>query len=321
MNNTPVIIGVDLGATFVRVGLFTREGESLDFKTIQLDAERKVDTGVRCTIELIEKILKDNDSPHLLGIGTGSTGPVNPIDGTIISPYTDPAWQFVPYTQPLKDHFGVPCVLENDADAAALGEFWKGAGQNVSRLLAVTVGTGIGTALIVDGRIYRGMNGLHPEGGHHIIDPSGPECYCGVHGCWESLASGEALTAYSRQQAQNNPAWLRELGLDDVQFVDGVSVSQAARQGNQLAMQIMQREAHYLSIGLINMMAVYVPERIVLSGGVMKSFDLLEATIQNTLKRDNPMIPASQVQIMPAKLGYFAGAIGAAYALKQATQI
>ena len=120
--------------------------------------------------------------------------------GTINNPYTLPTWEDVPIVDFLVDRFGVPVSLENDADAAALGEYWQGAGRDVQRLCAVTVGTGIGTAYILHGKIVRGNGGWHPEGGHMIIDPSGPQCYCGAKGCWESLASGSAIALFAREQ-------------------------------------------------------------------------------------------------------------------------
>ncbi len=240
---------------------------------------------------------------------------MDPIAGTIQNPYTLPSWQFVPFTTPLAEHFGVPAVLENDADVAALGEYWQGAGLGVSRLCAVTVGTGIGAAFILDGRIYRGLNGAHPEVGHHVVDPAGPECYCGSHGCWESLASGDALSVYSRQQAEANPAWLAVLGVETPEQVNGALVAQAARRGDPLALEIMAREAKYLALGMLNVISFFVPEVIVLSGGVIHSYDLLEPAIRQTMQRCSLMVPANQVQIVPAKLGYYAGVTGAAYTL------
>ena len=123
----------------------------------------------------------------------------NSLRGLILNPGTLPGWVDVPIADYLAERFQAPACLENDADAAALGEYWMGAGRGVSRLYAVTVGTGIGTACILDGGVYRGQNGFHPEGGHQIVDPTGPECYCGGKGCWESWASGTAIADAARR--------------------------------------------------------------------------------------------------------------------------
>ena len=311
----PLLVGVDLGATNIRAGLVTQGGEMIDVRSSKLGAERREDTGARATIKLVETLLKENGSPEILGIGVGATGPVDPFKGTILSPYTTPAWQYVPYTELVSAHFNLPCVLENDADAAALAEYWQGAGKETKRLLAVTVGTGIGTALIVHGQIYRGMDGAHPEAGHHIIDPSGPLCYCGARGCWESLACGEALTEYSRQMAREDPELLRELKLSAPDVVTGAAVAKAAGKGSPKALEIMRREARYLAMGLLNLITVYVPEMVVLSGGVIDAYDLLKPEIEETMRKNNLMVPADKVTILPAKLGYFSGVIGGAYAL------
>lgn len=316
-----VVVGVDLGASYIKVGLMTVKGEPIDFRTARLEKPKTDKTGVNATIDLVEKILKDNGSPAILGIGVGASGPVDPVRGTILSPYSVPSWSHIPYSQPVSEHFQVPVVLENDADTAALAEYWQGVGKDVSRLLAVTVGTGIGTALIIDGKIYRGLNGAHPEAGHHIIDPSGPECYCGAKGCWESLASGEALTDYARAVAKENPSWLEELNLKEPASVNGAITAQAARQGNAIARQIMDREAYYFSLGLLNLITAYVPERVVLSGGVIESYDLIEPKVIETMQKHHLMVPAPEVQILRAKLGYHAGIIGAAYALLQKLEL
>lgn len=311
----PLLVGVDLGATNIRAGLVTQSGEVIDVRSSRLGSERREDTGARATIDLVDLLLKENGSPEILGIGVGATGPVDPYKGTILSPYTTPAWQHVPYTELVSAHYALPCVLENDADAAALAEYWQGAGANAKRLLAVTVGTGIGTALITDGQIYRGMDGAHPEAGHHIIDPSGPQCYCGAKGCWESLASGDALTEYSRQFARENPEFLQELNLSAPEFVTGAIVAKAAEKGSPKALEIMQREARYLAIGLLNLISAYVPEMIVLSGGVIEAYELLRPEVEETMRKNKLMVPADKVTILPAKLGYYSGVVGGAYAL------
>jgi len=313
--SAPLLVGVDLGATNVRAGLVTQDGEAVDVRSSRLGTDRREDTGASATIDLVETLLKEIGWPEILGIGVGATGPVDPFKGTIRSPYSSPAWQFVPYTELVSEHFKLPCVLENDADAAALAEYWQGAGKGARRLLAVTVGTGIGTALILDGQIYRGIDGAHPEAGHHIIDPAGPQCYCGAQGCWESLASGDALTDHARKIASQDPEFLQELNLSSPDIVTGAAVANAAEKGSLKALEIMQREAGYLALGLLNLISAYVPEVVVLSGGVIESYELLRSDVEETMRKHNLMVPADKVTIVPAKLGYYSGVIGAAYAL------
>jgi len=205
----------------------------------------------------------------------------------------------------------VPVRLENDADAAALGEYWQGAGRGAHRLYAVTVGTGVGTALIMEGEIYRGVDGSHPEGGHQLIDPNGPECYCGHRGCWESLISGTAISGAARSAKDN--AHLLALADGHPNRIDARLVADAARAGDPTAVEIMQKAAHDFSLGIVNVISLFVPDVLVLSGGVMKSADLFLPMLEQTLKTPNPMVPFDRVHILPAQLGYYAGLYGGAY--------
>ena len=138
--------------------------------------------------------------------------------------------------------------MENDADAAALGEAGWGAGQNKSRLIYVTVGTGIGTGLIVDGQVYRGVDQSHPEIGHHVIDPSGPLCLCGFRGCWESLAAGPAMVTWLESNAP--PDYSRDLDLS------AKKICELAQQGDAWAMRAVDHETHYLGLGLANLVTM-----------------------------------------------------------------
>jgi glucokinase len=254
-------------------------------------------TGLSLIEHLIQATVDSVNASSLLGIGIGATGPVDAVRGIINNPYTLEGWSNVPIVERLNKTFNVRVRLENDADAAALGEYWQGPGRNAKRLYAVTVGTGVGTSLIVDGEIYRGVDGSHPEGGHQLIDPNGPECYCGHRGCWESLISGSAISNQAR----------------DTLNMDASSISEAARAGNPEALAIMQKAARDFSLGIVNIISLFVPDVLVLSGGVMKSADLFLPTLEHTLKTPNPMVPFDRVHILPAQLGYYAGLYGGAY--------
>lgn len=291
-----IAIGVDLGGTHVRVGAFDEAGQLLGQNEAGI-ASIGPDDGLRIIEQLIQSMLDSVNASALLGIGIGSTGPLDTQRGTINNPYTLAGWSNVPIVERLNKTFDVPVRLENDADAAALGEYWKGAGFGAQRLYAVTVGTGVGTSLIVDGSIYRGLDGSHPEGGHQLIDPNGPECYCGHRGCWESLISGPAIANAGRDSLN----------------MDTASIAEAARAGNETALHIMQKAARDFSLGIVNIISFFVPDVLVLSGGVMKSADLFLPALEQTLKTPNPMVPFDSVRILPAQLGYYAGLYGGAY--------
>jgi glucokinase len=313
MMKEKIIIGIDLGGTNVRVGAMTIVGELVASHECPIQARQGPQAGVEKIAGLITRVAAEAGG-RLQAIGIGSTGPVDRDLGAIQNPYTLPTWENVNIVNLLHERFRVPVTIENDADAAALGESWKGAGQGLSRLCMVTVGTGVGTAFIYDGRIYRGVGGAHCEGGHMVLDPSGPECYCGAKGCWESLASGTALGAYARGQAASHPTLMIELAGGDLERIDAATVAVAARRGDPLALGIIDRAAKYIALGLVNLIVLFLPDGIILTGGVMRSFDLMEARIRSVIARHNIMSPVDKVALRLAGLGQQAGMIGAARA-------
>jgi glucokinase len=217
---------------------------------------------------------------------------------------TLPTWQNCSLVDGLSS-LGAPVVVENDADAAALGEYTWGVGQGCARFLYVTFSTGIGSGAILDHKLYRGVNGSHPEVGHSIVDPNGPLCYCGARGCWEMLASGTALATWFNDRRPGRP---------DGQSLSAKEICALAEQGDALAQQAVQREADYLGLGLANLVTYFVPDVIALGGGVIKSWQLFQGRVQQVVRDNTRMVPSDQVRILPARLGGDAALLGAAQA-------
>lgn len=306
-------IGIDLGGTNIRAGVVSPSGQLLYWQESALQADRGPEHGLQKITTLVNEITSKVGEP-VIGVGIGSTGPLDRQRGLIQNPYTLPGWESVDIVSPLQDQLGVAVALENDADAAALGEAWMGAGRGVARMAMVTIGTGVGTALILDGNIYRGMGEEHPEGGHIMLDPSGPLCYCGAHGCWESLVAGPAIARFARQAPGLQSSAIYTTCQGDLDQINAQSVFAAARQGDALAGHLVDQTAEYIGLGLVSLMMVALPDCIVLSGGVMRSFDLLEARVRAVITRHNVIIPATQVRLQLATLGQHAGMLGAARA-------
>lgn len=312
-----IVAGIDLGGTHVRVGVFETDGKMVRVLQQPIEAHLGGEAGVRRILNLVGQAVQESGG-RLIGIGMGATGPVDAQNGVIQNPYTLPGWVNVPILPPLKESFCVPTVLENDADVAALGEYWAGAGRGVDRLYAVTVGTGIGTAFILNGHIYRGLGGIHPEGGHQIIDPSGPLCYCGAYGCWEAEAAGPSIARRAREVIHDHPSSrLLELAGGDVARIDARMVADAAQGGDELARHVIDRTAYYLGLGIVNCIAMFLPETIVLGGGVMESSNLFLPAIHEIVQRHSVMQPVGRIKIVRAELGAYAGLYGAAYAILQ----
>lgn len=225
--------------------------------------------------------------------------------GRIDSPHTLPGWSGIDLRGTLSARFGVEVRSENDAAAAALGEYWCGGGQGSERLVMVTIGTGIGGALVAGGRIYRGAAGFHPELGHQIVDPAGPRCYCGTAGCWEQLVSGPAI-ARAR-------AWLRPDPDGEGEPDRAAELFAAARLGDPDAAHLVGRIGRYLGLGLVNVVAFYAPDRVVLGGGVADHFDLLEPGIREALDPLGHYHPITRMTLHRSELAESAGILGAAY--------
>jgi glucokinase len=236
---------------------------------------------------------------NLLGIGIACTGQVDPLEGTVLRNGFLPTWVGQNPSNWLDEQFGLQVALENDADAAALAEWRLGAGQGAQRFVYITVSTGIGGGLIFSGQLYRGANGVHPEIGHHTIDPDGPTCFCGNRGCWEMFASGPAL--HRRFQA-----------LRPVFTGDARQVCDLAEAGDALAQRAVQAHAEMLGIGLANLITLYAPDVIALGGGLMRRANLFMPVIQETIPQRSTLVPPGRTRLALCQFAVDSSLIGAA---------
>jgi len=297
-----MIGGVDIGGTKIAVGMVDQLGRVLAQRECPTDVARGFDHAMQRVTALLHQCA-DGTGVKLQGIGIGCAGPLDTAAGTLKNVNNLPGWEGGNPVDILSREFGVPAALENDADAAALGELHWGAGKSRKRFLYVTVGTGIGVSVILDGKVYRGVDGCHPEIGHHIIDPSGPPCSCGVRGCWESLAAGPAMRTWLRDNAP--PTYgNRDLSAREI--------CARAQDSDDWARRAVEREARYLGLGLANLITLFAPEAIVLGGSVMKSAHLFFDRMHEVIRQNCHLVPVERVEITLASLGADAGLIGAA---------
>ena len=294
-----MIGAVDIGGTKIAAGMVDQMGRLLARQECPTDPGIGWKEAVKRIASLLRQTLAQTGG-QLIGIGIGCTGPVYPDTGVIGDVKFLPGWEGANLAEAFSQEFGVPAAIENDANASALGEWAWGAGKGSSTFILVTVGTGIGAGLILDGKLYRGVRGSHPEIGHHVIDPAGPACFCGAHGCWESLASGRAMERWAQDHhPQGERRTARQLCL-------------AVEQGDPLAQAAVHRTAHYMGVGLANLITLFSPEMIALGGGLMQSYPLFEQEIRETIQADCGLVPYQEVKVALATLGTQTGLIGAA---------
>jgi glucokinase len=295
-----MIGAVDIGGTKLAVGLVDENGKVLAKNERVTGPESNYSAGLESIVTTLRE-MEQYARVAITGIGIGSTGPVDPITGELGDLDFLPHWRRRNPVRDLGKLFGVDVALENDADAGALAEAAWGAGCGKSRLIYVTVGTGIGGGIIFDGHLYRGVDGSHPELGHQVIDPSGPECSCGFRGCWESLASGPAMAAWAHEQAPANDS-----------YHTAEQICQLAFEGDELARRVVDRETHYLGLGIANLINLFAPDRIVLGGSVMQSAQLFLDGIRQQIARGCRFVPHEKTELALASLGKDANLIGAA---------
>ncbi len=290
-----MIGAVDIGGTKIAVGMVDDTGRVLSKRESPTDAHRGYSNGLERIIAMLRETVLDA-RVEITGIGIGSTGMVHPGSGAFGDVDFLPGWQGNNPVEDLARTFNVTVALENDADASALGEASWGAGKGKSRLVYVTVGTGIGGGIILDGQLYRGVDMAHPEISHHVIDPSGPDCSCGYRGCWESLATGPAMAAWFNANAAGDGHTLENLS--------AAQVCRLAERGEELAMRAVDREAYYLGLGVANLINLFVP--------VMKSAELFLGGIRKVIGQGCRFVPFEKTELVLPSLGEDANLIGAA---------
>lgn len=261
------------------------EGGALKAKAVTRAGANGVD--LRCTGNLrytgdlrYTEDLRCADLRCIRGIGICCPGPVDPVRGVVVSPPNLPHWRDFPLVKILKDRYGCPVKMENDADAAGLAEYHYGAGRGSRLMVYMTVSTGVGSGIIRDGEVVRGANGAHPELGHHVVDPSGPMCSCGCRGCLEALISGNSIR--------------RNYGVSPEEADDPAIWGEVGR---------------WLGVGLGNVAAAIVPEVIVIGGGVAKAGERLLGPARDYLNTSIRMVSVPRVVL--AELGDLIGGIGA----------
>jgi len=309
------VLAIDLGGTKIFAAIISNKGQVMARKYCLTLADEGPEAVISRILSAIDHLLSQRniDSSQLDSISIGAAGAIDVERGLITSSPHLPGWHDVPLRDIVKEKYKVDTFLINDAGAAALGEYHFGAGQGVNNLILLTVGTGIGGGIIINGRLYSGASGSAGDIGHMVIDVNGPRCSCGNTGCLEALVSGEAVAKEAtRRIRQGGRSSLTEVVGGKIENITAEEVSIAARDGDSLASEVILQAATHLGVGLVNIVNIFNPEMIIIGGGMAKMGNLLLNPARQVVRERAFQLPAQAVQIVPAQLGDDAGVLGAA---------
>jgi glucokinase len=270
LSHSPVVVGVDIGGTKVAAGVVNAEGEILARSRTPMATTGAPSNGLAAVSAAIKELFPDASSQNrIAAIGICAPGPLDPKTGVIINPPNLTIWHNYPLAEEMRRVYNVPIRVDNDANAASLAEAKWGAGRGYRNLFYATVGTGIGTGIILDGHIFHGKSGAAAEGGHMGIDHGGPVCNCGKRGCIETLAAGPAIARRARQKLEENPnSVLWEMAGGNIQMVSAEMVGKAHAVNDSVAKEVMRETLDLLAYWLGSIIDLLEPDAIVIGGGV-----------------------------------------------------
>jgi glucokinase len=306
--------GIDVGGTNVKTAIVSEEGDIVVKQTISTHSERGFEDLVeRLHAVMLESCRQANiDEAHVIGVGVGAPAFLSD-DRSEIVEAVNLGWKNVPLKESMTNVFHKPVYIENDANVASLGEAWVGAGHGKSNVLCVTLGTGVGGGIVLDGELVRGANGQAGEIGHVVVKRDGPQCNCGHHGCLETLTSATAFIRMAKEmqdQGRISP---------DIEIAGAETVFQLATDGDAAAQEIIQEAADWLGYGLAMAANVLNPNCIVIGGGVSKAGEQLMAPVRRSFHAFTLDLVRQAATLELAQLGNDAGVIGAARLVFQPT--
>ena len=309
-NNSRLIFAADLGGTHLRAATVDQNGKIL-FRFKQNTPQAKEATAiVDAIVAAVHEYQQQSDGAgEISAVSLVVPGSVKVEDGVVVKAPNLPCLDGFRLGAALSERLHLPAILENDANAAAVGEMWRGAAIGCKTIICVTLGTGVGGGIILDGKLWRGVDGAAAEIGHMCVDPfGGVACTCGSRGCLEVFASATAIVRMTREASPRYPDSVLQ-GKEDL---TAESIFVAGKQGDELALEIFRRMGVYLGIGLANLINILNPEMIVIGGGVVNGWDLFAKHMHQQIEERAFPLLAARVKIERAKCGDDAGLLGAA---------
>lgn len=312
-----LVVGVDVGGTKVAAGLVDRRGEIKSQIRTPMVANRSADEGLAAVLSAIDLLL-DQDSKarsSIRGIGICAPGPLDPHTGVVVNPPNVPCWRNFPLAAEVARVYDVPVKVENDANAAALAEAVWGAGRGFHHIFYTTIGTGIGTGLVCDKRIYNGRTGAAGEGGHMSIDYNGPPCGCGKPGCVEILAAGPAIARRARTKlaaGKGSGSKILDLAKGNIDAVTSEMVGHAYAAGDPLAKEILQETVKLLALWLSNIVDLLEPDVMIIGGGAAAMLSPFFGDLSEWLVKYCVNSRSREIPLLKAHYGADAGIAGGA---------
>lgn len=308
-------IGIDVGGTNVKIALVDENGKIIYSNSVPTYAKMGYEYTVNNIKQAIKDLMKETETQpkDIQGIGFDFPGQVDYKTGVVKLAPNIPGWVNVPIAQMIEEEFHIPTKIDNDVRCAALGEMLFGAGRGCENFICITVGTGIGSGLVVNGQIVRGASNAAGELGHIKLQmKDGPICGCGDTGCLEAFASGPSIVAMAQDYIKGGKSTkFREMAAAEGGEITPYMVAKAAEAGDPVAKRIFEIVGEYIGIGLTSVINLLNPEKVIIGGGVAEAGDLLLNPIRKTIKERAMVVAGEAVEIVPAQLGNSAGVIGA----------
>jgi glucokinase len=308
-------IGIDLGGTNIAVGIVTKDGSILSKKSVKTGSQRPFEEIVKdmadCTLSLLEE--NSISLENVSHIGIGAPGSIDTANGVIVYANNFKYGEHVPMANLLRKYIDKPVYIGNDANVAALGEVISGAAKGLKNAIMITLGTGVGGGIVIDGKIYEGQHSAGAELGHIMLVKDGEQCTCGRKGCWEAYASATALIRQTAKAMKDNPdSIMNQMTTPD--NVSGRTAFEAARKGDKAGQEVVDRYIEYIAEGLIDMINIFRPEILIIGGGICNEGDYLLKPMRSYINKyvyAGSRLPEQKIAV--AKLGNDAGIIGAAF--------
>jgi glucokinase len=301
------IAGIDIGGTKIAVATASAGGAIIERHSFPTNSSREPHEALAQTLAALDGLI-DRQRMRLTAVGIGCAGPLDLEQGVVMSPPNLPLWRAFPLRAIVQNHFRVPVILDNDANAAALAEHLYGAGRGLSDLVYLTISTGIGGGIIADNKLVHRWG----EAGHVTVDPGGALCGCGARGCLEALCSGTSIARRAQEKLLSGRESQLSTSVPDIKQVTAKAVEDAARAGDELASEVWRDTVRFLAIGIGSIIALLAPQAVILGGGVVAGAgDFLLRPLRDELKARIRIHGAREIQLLPAGLGSDSGLHGA----------